>query len=302
MERKAKRKSVELILLSGYPSSGKTHRSQQLIEVFNRKISESSEPRVKRLKIHHVNDDSLGLTRDVYASARPEKDARATLSSAIKRVLTRDHIVVADAMNYIKGFRYQLYCEAKAVQTTNCVIHIGTPAHKCRELNDQALKDSTGGYAPEVFENLVFRYEEPNGMSRWDAPLFTIPFEDADLPYDAIWEALIGSDGKAKVVRPNAATVLKPAAEQGYLYELDKTTSDVISLITNWQHDHAGEGGSKLQVPDTELVISLPMNSPSLPQLQRLRRQFIGLNRQHSLSKARIRDLFVDYLNDAFQS
>lgn len=248
----------------------------------------------------HIDDTSLGLSRDVYATARPEKDARATFSSAIKRVLDRDTLVIADGMNYIKGFRYQLYCEAKAVQTTNCVVHVGTQPEQCRKFNDEA--DESSRYVPEVFENLVFRYEEPNGMSRWDAPLFAIPFEDAESPYDAIWEALIGSDGKAKVVRPNAATVVKPAAEQNYLYELDRTTSDVVGIITAWQQDHPGEGGGELKVADSEQVIALPIAAPSLPQLQRLRRQFIGLNRQHTLSKNRVRDLFIDYLNDAFQS
>lgn len=302
---------------------------------------------MKRLKIHHIDDTRLGLSREVYAAARSEKDARATLSSAIKRVLDRDTIVVADGMNYIKGFRYQLYCEAKAVQTTNCVVHIGTPADKCRELNELALKSSSSspsssptttttssstaeagagaaaekkGYPPSLFENLIFRYEEPNGMNRWDSPLFTIPFEDAEGPYEAIWEALIGSSGQAKIVRQNAATVLKPAAEQGYLYELDKTTSDVIAGITGWLQDHAGEGGGEVKVvvgtaaaaeeeekeegvqEEGGLVVHLPVTAPSLPQLQRLRRQFITLNRQHSLSKARIRHLFVDYLNDSFQS
>lgn len=291
---------------------------------------------MKRLKIHHIDDTRLGLSREVYAAARSEKDARATLSSAIKRVLDRDTIVVADGMNYIKGFRYQLYCEAKAVQTTNCVVHIGTPADKCRELNELALKSSSPtttttstagpaaaekkGYPPSLFENLIFRYEEPNGMNRWDSPLFTIPFEDAEGPYEAIWEALIGSSGQAKIVRQNAATVLKPAAEQGYLYELDKTTSDVIAGITGWLQDHAGEGGGEVKVvvgtaaaaeeeekeegvqEEGGLVVHLPVTAPSLPQLQRLRRQFITLNRQHSLSKARIRHLFVDYLNDSFQS
>lgn len=296
---------------------------------------------MKRLKIHHIDDTRLGLSREVYAAARSEKDARATLSSAIKRVLDRDTIVVADGMNYIKGFRYQLYCEAKAVQTTNCVVHIGTPADKCRELNELALKSSSSssppttttsstagaaavaaekkGYSPSLFENLIFRYEEPNGMNRWDSPLFTIPFEDAEGPYEAIWEALIGSSGQAKIVRQNAATVLKPAAEQGYLYELDKTTSDVIAGITGWLQDHAGEGGGEVKVvvgtaaaaeeeekegeqEEGGLVVHLPVTAPSLPQLQRLRRQFITLNRQHSLSKARIRHLFVDYLNDSFQS
>lgn len=287
--------------MSGYPSSGKTYRSQQLLDFFRRKISELEDPRVTKLNLHHIDDQGLGLSRDVYATARAEKDARATFSSAIKRVLGRDVIVVADGMNYIKGFRYQLYCEAKAVQTPSCVVHVGTPEDKCRELNTEALKTGSGGYEAETFDNLVFRYEEPNGMNRWDAPLFTVPFDDVEPPHEAIWEAIIGSDGKTKVVRPNAATVLKPATEQNYLYELDKTTSEVISAITTWQQDHPGEGGGQISILGAEQTIDLPTTVTTLPQLQRLRRQFTALNRQHSLSKSRIRELFVDYLNDAFE-
>ncbi len=37
-------------------------------------------------------------------------------------MLGRDTIVIADGLNYIKGYRYQLYCEAKAVQTASCVV------------------------------------------------------------------------------------------------------------------------------------------------------------------------------------
>lgn len=257
---------------------------------------------MKRLRIHHIHDRSLGLSRDVYATARAEKDARATFSSAIKRVLAQDALVVADGMNYIKGFRYQLYCEAKAVQTPSCVVHVGTPANKCRELNNLVREKDSGGYEPEIFENLVFRYEEPNGMTRWDSPLFTVPYEDAELPCEAIWEAMIGSEGKTKVVRPNAATVLKPASEQNYLYELDKTTSEIVSIITTWLQDHPGEGGGQIPVPSAEHSIVLPITPPSLPQLQRLRRQFTTLNRQHALNKSRLKQLFIDYLNDAFQS
>ncbi|EMC99292.1 hypothetical protein BAUCODRAFT_146255 [Baudoinia panamericana UAMH 10762] len=292
---------MPLVLISGFPSSGKTYRSQQLCESFQRKIQESHQPKVKRLTVLHIDDQGLGLSRDVYASARLEKDARATFSSALKRSLSRDVIVVADGMNYIKGFRYQLYCEAKAVQTPHCVIHIGTPVSKCRELNEAALKAGNGGYELEIFENLVFRYEEPNGMNRWDAPLFTIAADDVEPPCDAIWEAIVGSDGKAKVVRPNAATVVKPASEQDYLYDLDKTTSDVVAAISTWLSDHSGEGGSQVLIPGSEQEITLPLSAPSVPQLQRLRRQFIGLNRQHSLTKSRIRGLFIDYLNDVFQ-
>ena len=298
----------QLLLLSGYPKSGKTYRSQQLISEFEKRISDSTEPRIKRIKLHHINDDTLALDRNVYATARAEKDARATFEAAVKRTLDRDTIVVADGMNYIKGFRYQLYCEAKAVQTPNCIVQIGTQPDQCRKYNEAALENAAAAtpsptisppYEPAVFDNLIFRYEEPNPMARWDAPLFAVPFEDETPDYQAIWDALVGSDGKSKVVRPNAATVMKPASEQNYLYELDKSTSDVIAAITAWTADHPGEGGGTIKVGD-ELEIELPVNPPSLPQLQRLRRQFIQLNRQHNLSKARLKAMFVGHLNDAF--
>ena len=77
----------------------------------------------------------------------------------------------------------------------------------------QARRGSTHGYditdptklnpelgSEEDFENLIFRYEEPNGMTRWDSPLFIVVEEDETPPNDQIWEALIGSDGKTKLV------------------------------------------------------------------------------------------------------
>lgn len=109
-------------MISGFPCSGKTYRSKQLVEHFQSKISSSTDGRISKITIHHINEESLGLSRQVYNTARLEKDARATEMSAIKRFLTRDSIVVADGLNYIKGYRYQLYCDAKAVQTPNCVV------------------------------------------------------------------------------------------------------------------------------------------------------------------------------------
>ena len=75
----------------------------------------------------HINDQSLGLSRDVYREARTEKEARATEYSAVKRALGKECIVIADGLNYIKGFRYQLYCEAKAVETPHCVVRFISP-------------------------------------------------------------------------------------------------------------------------------------------------------------------------------
>lgn len=121
---------MQLILISGYPSSGKTYRSNQLVDFFNAKIKAATESRISRLTVVHINHQTLGLSRDVYREARSEKDARAAEYSAVKRALGRDTIVIADGLNYIKGFRYQLYCEAKAVQTPSCVVSVQDSSHE----------------------------------------------------------------------------------------------------------------------------------------------------------------------------
>ena len=69
-------------------------------------------------------------------------------------------------------------------------------------------------------------------------------------------------------------------------------------MILDWQKDHVGENGGEILVGEN--ILELPANIVTLPQLQRIRRQFIALNRQHTLAKHRIRSLFVEYLDDNF--
>lgn len=113
-----------------------------------------------------------------------------------------------------------------------------------------------------------------------------------------------------------------PTSASNHLYELDRTTQAVVSRIREYQQDHPDEGGVELtipiQAPNTlpgdgnlqNLKITLPIQSLSFPQLQRLRRQFISLHRQQmgslgtggtgpgggGLSKERVGELFVGYL------
>lgn len=329
----------QLIIITGYPSSGKTYRANQLADHFK---NHESKP-----KVHHITDTALAIPHTVYdlesASAHErsanasEKDARARVFAEVKRYLTAKDIVICDAAagNYIKGWRYQLFCEAKALRTPCCVVHVGTPIKTARSINLERLKlrdegksvEGEEAYEKETWENLVFRYEEPNGMVRWDSPLFTVGWDDPAPNYADIEEAVLGG----KVVRPNAATVATQVVGEGYLYRLDKETQAVVNKVLEWTRDHEGEEGGVVDMESEEekkargkakktkgkghyeeeleeegLLLQLPQVKMGVPLLQRLRRQYIQLQRLQQgqgglLAGNRIKEGFVGFLNSAFE-
>lgn len=296
---------------------------------------------VSNLLVHYISDHTQHLPRSNYAAgnAKLEKDGRATLYGAVKRALGKNDIVLLDSGNYIKGWRYQLHCEAKNLSTASCVVHVGVPVDKCREVNSSRLQrrqsdsrcsdepqkiDGYGEddpYSGEVFEELAMRFEEPNPMARWDSPLFTVPWDDADPPCEQLWQELvesIGKDGRKRVVKPNLATVGPPTSSSSHLYELDKTTQLIVSRILDYQKDHPDDGGGQLTIAlDRQTFeLTLPMSTLTTPQLQRLRRQFTTLHRQQmgssgpggagsgggGLSQERIGELFVGFLDSQWES
>lgn len=124
---------LQLIILTGYPCSGLSYRARQLsasleaiqeeyLASINDDGSDDSTKTKPRYKIHVVTSHDEAHPRTVYDNARSEKEARAVVYAKTKRALGRDSIVIVDGMNYIKGWRYQLWCEAKALSTTSCVV------------------------------------------------------------------------------------------------------------------------------------------------------------------------------------
>jgi protein KTI12 len=93
---------------------------------------------------NHASHDSeksdSKIRDDIYNSASAEKNARAAEFSAIKRGVSRDNVVIADCPNYIKGYRYQLFCEAKATGTRSCVVHVAALEEDCRQWNGARLR------------------------------------------------------------------------------------------------------------------------------------------------------------------
>ncbi|KAG4302578.1 hypothetical protein PCK1_001162 [Pneumocystis canis] len=194
---------MPLIIFTGYPSSGKTQRALELKEALKDKIDNHTTSIFTDLML--INDESLGIQKEgvlnTIVDATLEKVARATLYSTVERYLNKHTVILLDAMNYIKGFRYQLFCEAKNASTPHCVIHCGTPIDLCRKWN--CLRGSLG-YPSHIFEELIIRYEEPNAMTRWDSPLFTVIYSDTSCPVDKIWDVI----SSTKTILPNASTVV----------------------------------------------------------------------------------------------
>lgn len=133
---------MALITITGYPCSGKTRRADQLKASFDARLRDPNYTG-PQLKVAVISDDSLDTTRDAYKGApyltivsykvltqypttdtKSEKPARAALFAAVQRQLGQDTITIVDGMNYIKGFRYQMYCAAREFKLRVCTVSV----------------------------------------------------------------------------------------------------------------------------------------------------------------------------------
>ncbi|GAA5912780.1 Kti12p [Sporobolomyces salmoneus] len=304
---------MALVTISGFPCAGKTTRARQLENHLSARLSQPDCPaHLVKAKVLVINDESLSLSKAVYDDGRAEKPARASLFSAVQRHLGPDCIVIVDAMNYIKGSRYQMYCQAREIQVRNCTIFVATSPERCREWNSNRPDDSR--YSDVTLDNLISRFEEPSSSARWDSPLITVASDDVPLDsssegnfvskeVEAIWQALTNSELKP----PNLATQVVQTSSTSYLTILESTTSNVVSAVVSAQSLSPLSGPTPLLLPSTpasggsELRITIDLRKPvSMPQLQRLKRQFVTMNKGAGggleLARERVADLFAKYL------
>ncbi|KAJ3367695.1 kti12, chromatin associated [Allomyces arbusculus] len=280
---------MPLIILSGFPCSGKTRRAEQLRAHFEATPTPCPDGWPKA--VHIVNDEALRISRSDYQTAATEKQARAALLSAVERLLSPDVLVIVDAMNYIKGLRYQLYCVARNLTTPHCVIQCGVQEPVAREWN-RARGDE--GYDEKTFDELVSRYEEPDGKNRWDAPLFFVMHWDESLPFAAIEDAIV----HRKAPPPNQSTMSKPLTETNYVYELDKATNELV--LAFFQAQSNNPPGAMVTLLDCTTKIQIPAMTVALATLKGIRRQFLKLNQQRTTNDvSKVKELFIHFLSES---
>uniref|UniRef100_A0A3B4C385 Protein KTI12 homolog n=1 Tax=Pygocentrus nattereri TaxID=42514 RepID=A0A3B4C385_PYGNA len=262
---------MPLILMCGYPCSGKSRRAHELRDHFTENTDR---------KVHTVGDEELEVDRNsVYADSQSEKNLRGALRSEVERSLC------------FPGYRYELFCLIKHAQTPHCLVYCLTSADLSSEWNKERKEGCQ--YSQEILDALILRFEAPDSRNRWDSPLFTIQKDDA-LPFEAISDAIF----KRKAPPPNQSTQSQPLSSTNFLYELDKVTQDILMAVLDSQKTSVP--GDFIAIPGATERISFCQLTRSLnmAELRKLRRQFISYTKMHPTENiGQIANMFVQYLN-----
>jgi len=114
-------------------------------------------------------------------------------------------------------------------------------------------------------------------MVRWDSPLLTVMWEDADIPGPQIWEAVtLGS-----IKPPNSGTLSAAKAPTDALHVLEQITASMVSAILAERSASQLETLVSLTLPGSiKLQLTLPSRHITLSELQRFKRQFITVHKK----------------------
>ncbi|KYN13547.1 Protein KTI12 like protein [Trachymyrmex cornetzi] len=285
---------MPLIIITGIPCSGKTTRSLELKSYFEEKLKSSGQ------NVEIISESNAiiqtGYNKNVYfADSKKEKAIRSSIKSDIQRKLDSNNLLIFDGSNYIKGYRYEIYCTTKLYETPQCTLYCNLPIEQAWLWNNKRLDSDR--YDREIFDSLVTRYEIPETTNRWDCPLFTIMPEDI-LMCDEIYCYLY----KGKLPKPNLSTQIPPLASTNYLYELDNITKDVTNV--SFVNIFSLKVILSMQQLGIKYDIKIPGSSVNLKRttvsskLAILRRQFITFSKMQQNEVDQIATLFVQYLNN----
>ncbi|KAM9689262.1 protein KTI12 homolog [Trichechus inunguis] len=171
---------MPLVVFCGLPYSGKSRRAEELRGAL------AAEGRV----VYVVDDAAVLGAEDatVYADSAREKALRGALRASVERRLSRQDVVILDSLNYIKGFRYELYCLARAARTPLCLVYCVQPCGPSRgpqvagaeEIGGRKVdvswqpRTEQGGRPPEAGTGIVREPQaagsEVNGRPRAEVP------------------------------------------------------------------------------------------------------------------------------------
>lgn len=274
---------MPLILICGYPSSGKSTIANKLKNYFENE-------KQKKVKIASENDIVGTLKNEIFEDSKKEKPVRSALRADVDRFISRENVVILDALNYIKSFRYELHCVVKSEKTLHCIVHCGIPKETCWEWNLNRPEEER--YSETIFNHLVMRFECPDGRNRWDSPLFT-KLQDIELNFEDIHNALYNRQAPP----PNQSTLPTPISSGNFMRDLDQATQNVITEVLDMQKTAMIGDSIKISGSTERLKLIKTLN---MAELRRVKRQFITYAKMHPVEDiTKLKNMFVQFLNNS---
>ncbi|KAL1516659.1 hypothetical protein ABEB36_000542 [Hypothenemus hampei] len=271
---------MPLIIMTGVPCSGKSTRALELKKYFEEQGKE----------VHIISEYEqivkAGFEKNAfYADSNKEKHIRGLLKSEMLKLITPSNVIILDALNYIKGYRYELFCGTKANKSTQCTVHAEINREEAWSFNE--IRDNEEEkYTRNTFDALVMRYEDPDKKNRWDSPLFTV-YPGSDLDTSSIYASLFNKNAP----KPNQSTQNPPLSSTNFLYDLDRITKNITDKLIEAKNEGLKD---EVLLPECSEPIAVP--KVSVQQLMLLRRQYITYSKMHTPEIEKIPDLFVQYL------
>jgi len=216
---------MPLVIVCGVPCSGKTRRSLEICEILTRNGHE----------VHMINDASCGIEYADYGDFGAEKEARGKIRSELNKFIGKTSVTIVDSANYIKGFRYEMWCVARATSTA-CVtvVPVGNYA-ECRERN----RKEQNRLSDIQFDELVQRWEEPDKNRKWESPLFPL-LDDEQIDEENLLKSLKGVRPQDSLSR---ATSNPPLKGTDFLQQVDQEVKAIMKRIVERQKENGGGGG-----------------------------------------------------------
>ncbi len=305
---------MPLITIVGFPRSGKTTYAKQLQKYLQENIIDNSEQQGKHKfkSIYLASDDDLFSNANAtaqnatnsskqwaYENSFQEKMARGTLKAAVHNKISNSCIVICDSLNYIKGFRYELFCIAREHQTPHCTVYLDTSSEDCMKWNQEHPI-----YKEQTLKELFMRMEIPDETRRWDKPLFVIknpPTEDStpiSQIFNSIAQHLLSQQDK---MVPHQATLPQQLSHTNLLHELDQMTNQIIQILL--QVKQTATPGDMIKISDLcpNEKVKMPnqiQRTITIMKLKELKKGFIQLAQmQPPQSQVEAIKMFVAYLN-----
>lgn len=284
---------MALVVMCGLPASGKT--------TFARLLEQSLLHDARTVVIVTDGGNALDDTavtsapaRSVmYATSAAEKKTRAELRTRTLRALQPDRVVVCDSLNYIKGFRYELYCAAREAGAAYCVVWTTSTVDECIRRDTTRVE----GYGEKLVKELSMRFEAPRGQNRWDSPLHEVDAFSEDANTQA--ERVVASvrPGSKQLV-PTVATRRKAKPGSDAFGTIDRLTRAGEAAVLADIRSGAG-AGAHVVVPGASKRVFLAREVKA-SELRSFRRAHLNLVRMHPPNDMReegVMDGYVDFVN-----